>query len=75
MFPDMPISAEGTIVMHDALDKCFCLYRGNTVLSIPKHSVEHDVSVIEDFCHVSTAAVINGGVNSKIRELFLAVTL
>jgi len=52
--------AEGTIVMHHAVINAGAKVGRNCIINT-KTLVEHDV-VIEDHCHISTGAVVNGGV-------------
>jgi sugar O-acyltransferase (sialic acid O-acetyltransferase NeuD family) len=52
--------AEGTIVMHHALINAGACVGRNCIINT-KALVEHD-AIIEDHCHISTRAVVNGGV-------------
>ena len=52
--------AEGTIVMHHALINVGARVGRNCIINT-KALVEHD-AVIEDYCHISTGGIINGGV-------------
>jgi len=54
---------EGTIIMHHALVNANVKVGKNCIIN-SKVLIEHD-AVIEDFCHISTAGVINGGVCVK----------
>jgi len=51
---------EGTIVMHHVLINAGARVGRNCIINT-KALVEHD-AVIEDYCHISTGAVVNGGV-------------
>jgi len=59
---------EGTIIMHNALINAGVKIGKNCIIN-SKALVEHD-STVEDYCHVSTAAVINGGVTVKENTFF-----
>lgn len=50
---------EGTIVMHQVFVNAAAKVGKNCILN-SKALIEHD-AVIEDHCHISTAAVVNGG--------------
>jgi len=51
---------EGTIVMHHALVNAGVTIGANCIIN-NKALVEHD-AIIEEHCHIATAAIINGGV-------------
>ena len=53
------IIGAGTIVMHDALINSRASIGCNCIINT-KALVEHD-AVIEDYCHISTATIVNGG--------------
>ncbi len=51
---------KGTIIMHQAVVNAGAVIGANCIVNT-KALIEHDV-VIEDDCHISTAAIVNGGV-------------
>lgn len=59
---------EGTVIMHHALVNANVTIGKNCIINT-KSLIEHD-SIVEDHCHVSTAAVINGGVKIKQGTFF-----
>jgi len=59
---------EGTVVMHHALINANVKIGKNCIVN-SKALIEHD-SIIEDYCHISTASVINGGVIVKEGNFF-----
>lgn len=54
---------EGTIIMHHCLINANARIGKNCIINT-KALIEHDV-FIEDFCHISTGAIVNGGVKIK----------
>lgn len=59
---------EGSVVMHHALVNASAAVGKNCIINT-KALIEHDV-VIEDYCHISTGAVINGGTVVKSNTFF-----
>lgn len=59
---------EGTVIMHHALVNANSKIGRNCIINT-KALIEHD-AIIEDFCHISTASVINGGVYVKKGTFF-----
>ena len=57
------IIEEGTIILHHALINANVKIGKNCIINT-KALVEHD-SIVEDYCHISTASIINGGVIVK----------
>jgi sugar O-acyltransferase (sialic acid O-acetyltransferase NeuD family) len=55
--------SQGTIVMHHALVNAGAIVGENCIINT-KALIEHD-AVTEDFCHISTGGIINGGVTVK----------
>jgi sugar O-acyltransferase (sialic acid O-acetyltransferase NeuD family) len=62
------IIKEGTVVLHHALVNGNVKIGRNCIINT-KALIEHD-SIIEDYCHISTASVINGGVTVKEGNFF-----
>ncbi len=62
------IIEEGTIILHHALINANVKIGKNCIINT-KALVEHD-SIVEDYCHISTASVINGGVTVKEGNFF-----
>jgi len=60
--------AEGTIVMHHALVNAGAQVGANCIIN-SKALIEHDV-VIQDHCHIATAAIVNGGAKIKSGAFF-----
>jgi len=60
--------AEGTIIMHNALINANVEIGKNCIINT-KALIEHDC-VVEDFCHISTASVLNGSVYVKEGTFF-----
>ncbi|WP_108063709.1 NeuD/PglB/VioB family sugar acetyltransferase [Poseidonibacter lekithochrous] len=59
---------EGTVIMHHALVNANAKIGRNCIINT-KALIEHDV-IIEDFCHISTSSVVNGGVKIKKGTFF-----
>ncbi len=54
---------EGSVIHHHALVNANAKIGKNCIINT-KALIEHD-TIIEDYCHISTASVINGGVTVK----------
>lgn len=59
---------EGTVVMHHGLVNASASVGKNCIIN-SKALVEHDVR-IEDHCHISTGAILNGGVHVKANTFY-----
>ncbi|MAD40820.1 MAG: acetyltransferase [Arcobacter sp.] len=59
---------EGTVIHHHTLVNANVRIGKNCIINT-KALIEHD-SIIEDYCHISTASVINGGVTVKKGTFF-----
>jgi sugar O-acyltransferase (sialic acid O-acetyltransferase NeuD family) len=62
------IIKEGTIIMHGAIINAGVKIGANCIIN-SNALIEHD-AIIEDHCHISTASVINGGVNVGERTFY-----
>ena len=60
--------AEGTVVLHHALVNAGAKVGKNCIIN-SKALVEHD-AIIEEHVHISTAAVVNGGVKVKANTFY-----
>ena len=68
MFQNTQRLQKGTIVMHHALVNAGAKVGANCIINT-KALIEHD-AVVEDHCHIATAAIVNGGCQHQIRGLF-----
>lgn len=57
------VLGEGTVVHHHVVINANVKIGKNCIINT-KSLIEHD-SIVEDYCHISTASVINGGVTVK----------